>query len=82
MEPEAPESPLRPEAELMPLVVDTVEIVLAALEPTSPAPPIFANGSNELRISAKAFWWYPEPRVLDLLAAGGFIVTHARPSGT
>ena len=55
VEPEVPESPLRPEAELMPLVVDNVDIVLAALEPTSPAPPIFAKGSKELRISANAF---------------------------
>lgn len=37
--PDAPESPLKPEAELTPLVVDKVEIVLAALEPTSPVPP-------------------------------------------
>lgn len=55
VEPEAAERPLSPEAELMPLVVDKVDIVLAALEPTSPAPPIFAKGSKELRISAKAF---------------------------
>lgn len=79
---DAPERPLRPEAELIPLVVERVDMVLAALELSSPVPPIFANGSRELRISASAFWWYPEPRVLDLLTAGGFIVAHARPSGT
>lgn len=38
-DPEAPESPLIPDAELTPLVVDRVETVLAALEPTSPALP-------------------------------------------
>lgn len=54
-EPEAPDRPLRPDAELTPLVVERVEIVLAALEPTSPVPPIFAKGSRELRISARAF---------------------------
>jgi hypothetical protein len=39
IDPDAPDKPLRPEAELTPLVVESVDIVLAALEPTSPVPP-------------------------------------------
>lgn len=58
MQPFTPElalRPLNPEAELTPEVVESVEIVLAALEPTFS--PLLANGSKELRISAKAFRW-------------------------
>lgn len=51
---------LMPEAELTPLVVLRVEMVLAALEPTgseTAAAALLANGSSELWISAMAFWW-------------------------
>lgn len=54
--PEAVLNPLSPEAELTPLVVDRVDIVLAALEPTLLSPPMLANGRREFLISAKAFW--------------------------
>ena len=54
--PEVALKPLSPEAELTPLVVDRVEIVLAALEPLfSPRLLIFANGNKEFLISARAF---------------------------
>lgn len=55
MQPELALKPLKPEAELTPEVVERVDIVLAALEPTFS--PLFAKGNKEFRISAKAFRW-------------------------
>lgn len=47
---------LCPEAELTPLVVERVDIVLAALDPTFPdSHPMFANGRREFRMAASAF---------------------------
>lgn len=49
---------LSPDAEETPLVVDRVEMVDAALDPTwsCTAPPLLAKGRRELWISAIAFW--------------------------
>lgn len=69
--------PLLPEAELSeltPLVVDRVEIVLAALEPITSLL-LLANGSSELWISSMAFWWYPARSRAGLL---GFMLIVGR----
>lgn len=71
--PDVPLTPLSPDAELTPLVVESVDIVLAALEPTF-SPPLLANGRSEFRISARAFWWYPDDRVDDLPDDAEFIM--------
>lgn len=46
---------LSPEADETPLVVESVLMVEAALEPSGSW--LLANGRSELCISAIAFWW-------------------------
>ncbi|CAH2240633.1 jg14228 [Pararge aegeria aegeria] len=61
-----------PDDELKPELTPELT-VLAAEEPGGSEFPMLAKGSREFRISASAFWLYPEERVAVLPGAGGFM---------